>query len=153
MHFITGGSFNGKRKWALNFYQLTIQSEALQLLSFYEKTTAMENIAPLEKPVFMLEGLEYFIQQQLITMGIEKTICYFRQLFKELISWEKQKEKNQVIVIGSDITKGIVPIDKKDREWRDAVGWIYQEAAQRSTRVDVIWYGVNDLLKKWEEGV
>ncbi|GKU84657.1 bifunctional adenosylcobinamide kinase/adenosylcobinamide-phosphate guanylyltransferase [Niallia sp. NCCP-28] len=146
MHFITGGNFNGKRKWALNFYQLTTQNEELELLSFY-KNTAIENISLLEKPVLMLVGLEYFVQEKLARLGIEETTCYFRQLFKELISWEEQEEKRRVIVIGSDITKGIVPIEKENREWRDAVGWIYQEAARNAKRVDVIWYGVNDTLK------
>lgn len=153
MHFITGGNFNGKRKWALNFYQLTPQSDHVHFLSFYKENTKMEKVDLLKKPVLMLEGLEYFIQQKLTTMGMEETSHYFCQLFKELINWENQEEQHQVIVIGSDITKGIVPMDKKERVWRDAVGWVYQEAAQNSKRVDIIWYGLNGTLKQRKEGV
>lgn len=153
MHFITGGSFAGKRNWALNFYRLTKKSDCLQLFNFYSEDTKLADVDQWKKPIMMLEGLEYLIKQKLDAMEMEEVLRHFRQLFQELIQWEKQDEHRQVIIIGSDITKGIVPMEKRDREWRDAAGWVYQEAVRNAARADIIWYGINETLKQEKEGM
>lgn len=153
MHFITGGSFAGKRNWALNFYQLTKKSDCLQLFNFYSEDTKLADADQWKKPIMMLEGLEYLIKQKLDAMEMEEVLRHFRQLFQEFIHWEKQGEHRQVIIIGSDITKGIVPMEKRDREWRDAAGWVYQEAVRNAVRADIIWYGINETLKQGKEGM
>ncbi|MGP7819095.1 bifunctional adenosylcobinamide kinase/adenosylcobinamide-phosphate guanylyltransferase [Niallia sp. 01092] len=148
MHFITGGSFNGKKRWALNFYQLPIDSEDLEIVCFYEKDRidVLEQLTEMKRPVLLLEGFEYLIQHKLSTLQ-EEAFDYFQVLIKRLINWEKDGDNHQVIVIGSDITKGIVPLKKEDRLWRDWTGRIYQEAVRMADRVDVVWYGLNDQLK------
>ena len=52
-----------------------------------------------------------------------------------------------VILIGSDITKGIVPIEAENRVWRDVTGRVYQDTVSICNRVDLIWYGINKRLK------
>ncbi|WP_445490587.1 bifunctional adenosylcobinamide kinase/adenosylcobinamide-phosphate guanylyltransferase [Niallia sp. 03133] len=146
MHFITGGSFNGKKKWALNLYELSLDSEELQIIRFYDNERMEESIE-IHKPVLVLEGIEYWIQYKLSTLDEEETYGFFHTLFKKMKDWENSGENHQVIVIGSDITKGIVPIKKEDRQWRDATGRIYQEAVNMAERVDVVWYGINERLK------
>ena len=52
-----------------------------------------------------------------------------------------------VILIGTDITKGIVPIEAENRVWRDVTGRVYQDTVSICNRVDLIWYGINKRLK------
>lgn len=51
------------------------------------------------------------------------------------------------MLIGSDISKGIVPMAAEDRWWRDTTGWVYQDLVSAAERVDVIWYGISQKLK------
>jgi adenosyl cobinamide kinase/adenosyl cobinamide phosphate guanylyltransferase len=146
MHFITGGSFNGKKKWALKLYDLSIDSEELQIIRYYDTERIVEP-TEIHKPVLLLEGIEYWIQHKLSIIDEEELYDYFLTFFKRIMDWEKNGDNHQVILIGSDITKGIVPIKKEDRQWRDATGRIYQAAASMADRVDVVWYGLNDRLK------
>jgi adenosyl cobinamide kinase/adenosyl cobinamide phosphate guanylyltransferase len=53
-------------------------------------------------------------------------------------------------VIGSDITKGVVPLEKENRIWRDLTGWAYQDTAAKAEKVDIIWYGLNQTMKRRE---
>jgi adenosyl cobinamide kinase/adenosyl cobinamide phosphate guanylyltransferase len=71
----------------------------------------------------------------------------WRERLEKCMQWEREITGRQLVVIGSDITKGIVPIDKEDRKWRDMTGWVYQDIVKKSERVDLIWYGINQQLK------
>lgn len=74
-----------------------------------------------------------------------------RQAFKEWLNlwleWEEAAETNVLYLIGTEIGKGIVPMDKKLRYLRDMVGWCYQDIAKQADRVDLIWYGINEQIK------
>ncbi|MFT8320218.1 MAG: bifunctional adenosylcobinamide kinase/adenosylcobinamide-phosphate guanylyltransferase [Bacillus sp. (in: firmicutes)] len=146
MHFITGGSFNGKKRWALNFYQLTFDKEEMKVVRFYDKED-IEDLLEVTKPFLLLEGIEYWIRHKIMTLEEDKIYDYFYTFFKRLKDWENSGDNHQVILIGSDITKGIVPIKKEDRLWRDVTGRIFQEAVRMADRVDVVWYGLHDQLK------
>lgn len=63
------------------------------------------------------------------------------------LSWEQANKAHQLIVIGSDISKGIVPLKQSERQWRDVTGWFYQDLVNRAKRYDVIWYGIHQQLK------
>jgi adenosylcobinamide kinase/adenosylcobinamide-phosphate guanylyltransferase len=52
------------------------------------------------------------------------------------------------ILIGNEIGCGIVPIDVFEREWRDETGWVYQFLASEAKRVDRVWAGIGQILKK-----
>ena len=66
---------------------------------------------------------------------------------QDWLEWEKQNSQRKVILIGCDISKGIVPMSAKDRKWRDITGWVYQDVVEAAERVDVIWYGIVQKLK------
>ena len=68
------------------------------------------------------------------------------------IFWEKAESNRKLVVIGNDITKGIVPMEKENRLWRDVTGWAYQELAAKADKVDIIWYGLNQTIKQMEDG-
>ena len=52
------------------------------------------------------------------------------------------------ILIGNEIGCGIVPVDALEREWRDETGWVYQFLVSKATRVDRVWAGIGQTLKK-----
>lgn len=56
-------------------------------------------------------------------------------------------EDRKLYLIGTDVGKGIVPIDEHLRTYRDVVGWCYQDVAKLAERVDIIWYGINTTIK------
>lgn len=136
MHFVTGGAFNGKSAWVKSHYQ----NEQMEWISAYEAETIPER---LNAEFVVLEGVELWI----------KTLIddQFREIWRKQLdgwkTWEQENEVRQLILIGTDITKGIVPVDARDREWRDAVGWAFQDVAACADRVDLVWYGLNKRLK------
>lgn len=138
MHFITGGAFNGKKKWVTNFYQL--DQTPHQWHSFYEK----KDIPKFTEKLVILEGIERFVRTLLEKAETPEGA---RSLFqKELEKW--RAEERVIVLIGTDITKGIVPMNSFDRYFRDAAGWCFQDVVAASSRVDTVWYGIAETIKE-----
>jgi adenosylcobinamide kinase/adenosylcobinamide-phosphate guanylyltransferase len=148
LHFVTGGAFNGKRKWVADSYKLQ-ETQNYTWISPFRQGFDFVKLSDIAKfqTITIIEGLE-----ELIKMGLEQDQTDLRitwtTIFRQWLSWEQQNDHNILIVIGSDITKGIVPIEKRDREWRDLVGWCYQDLMKICHRADLIWYGVAQPLKR-----
>ncbi len=53
----------------------------------------------------------------------------------------------QCVIIGDDISCGVIPIDEFGRKWRDETGKIYQELAREAEIVDRIFAGLSLRLK------
>lgn len=140
MHFVTGGAFNGKLAWVKNFYKLQENNE--EIYRFYRKDEKKLNFT--EKKTIVLSGLEFFLK------NYEKSDTgrrQFQQQLYEWIEWEKNDKERQLILIGTDMSKGVVPMNKEDRLFRDFVGWCYQDVVRKANRVDIIWYGINETIK------
>lgn len=135
MHFVTGGAYNGKRKWVKANYSDT------RWVSAYEKMPLPEDFSSYKDNFVVLEGLEYFVQVS--SYSREE----WRRYFNSCLEWEAAAPSRQVIIIGTDISKGIVPMEKENRTWRDMTGWVYQDLAAICDKVDVIWYGINQTIK------
>ncbi|MCR8847259.1 bifunctional adenosylcobinamide kinase/adenosylcobinamide-phosphate guanylyltransferase [Rossellomorea sp. SC111] len=141
MYFITGGSFNGKGKWVRKHFGLkSIDTEWVRLFN-----KGMEEVRP-SMPILVLEGLEYAVRFALLRGGCDIREEFFHRI-EELKKWEEEHPERKVIWIGSEIGKGIVPIDRISREWRDVTGWIYQDLAERSHHVWLVWYGMATSIK------
>ena len=89
-------------------------------------------------------GLESMIQSFLNEPNPRQA---FRSWLQSWLEWEMRNGHSKLFLIGTDIGKGIVPMEKEARLLRDVVGWCYQDVAKQATRVDVIWYGLNEQLK------
>ncbi|WLR53155.1 bifunctional adenosylcobinamide kinase/adenosylcobinamide-phosphate guanylyltransferase [Bacillus tianshenii] len=142
MHFVTGGVCQGKKKWVSNYYQLHSASNVLWQ-SAYERQLYI----PKQKTASFLifEGVEAAIKETLVKA--EDDICaYWNTFFEKVIEWESGG--GTCVVIGADISKGIVPMEELNRQWRDYTGWCYQTLAAKAERVDVIWCGLPQTLKK-----
>ena len=142
MHFVTGGAFNGKRKWVKQYY-----SGDVTWLSAYELDELGAPTGELTGTV-ILEGIEHWVRKE-IDPELSADILLDKAIEKleHWIEWEQKEANHKLVLIGTDISKGIVPIGKTDRLQRDVVGWIYQELVQRAERVDIIWYGMAQTIK------
>ncbi|MFE4894267.1 bifunctional adenosylcobinamide kinase/adenosylcobinamide-phosphate guanylyltransferase [Peribacillus butanolivorans] len=142
MHFVTGGAYNGKTKWVKHFYRL--ESETLWLSGYQKELPTMTDF---QGNTVVLHGLDAWIQQDAEKMDAESIRKRWKEIMADWRIWEKEKDDHNCIVIGSDISKGIVPMEAQNRKWRDACGWVFQDVASLSNRVDVIWYGINQQIK------
>ncbi|NEU31064.1 hypothetical protein GN156_09770 [bacterium LRH843] len=89
-------------------------------------------------------GLETIIQSFLKEPEPRQSFGTWLELW---LDWEKESEGSTLFLIGTDIGKGIVPLEKEARLFRDIVGWCFQDVAKKAERVDVIWYGLHEQLK------
>lgn len=143
MHFVTGGAYNGKLDWVKEHYQLT--EGTYTLISGYETSELPESFEAYETDVIIVEGLEMFIQS---FYQKEKSVKSQSEAFLLACLNLKEKQPNKkLILIGQDISKGIVPRDPDERNLRDVVGLMYQRLNKMSERFDIIWYGINRQLK------
>ncbi|MDR7077571.1 adenosyl cobinamide kinase/adenosyl cobinamide phosphate guanylyltransferase [Neobacillus niacini] len=146
MHFITGGAFNGKREWVKKAYGAT----ALWI-SAYQDSPLPTDLFQLDNDLLVLEGLEIWVKELTKTNDSYRCREIWNQTINHWKMWEQEKTQSKLVVIGSDITKGIVPVEKENRLWRDVTGWAYQDLAAQADKIDIIWYGCNQTIKQTEE--
>ena len=101
----------------------------------------------LDENVVVIEGIEQWIKELLTEFEAEAVRGKWQALLEKWQIWERAEQGRMVILIGSDITKGIVPIEAENRVWRDVTGRIFQDTVSICDRVDLIWYGINKRLK------
>ena len=145
MQFITGGAFNGKSQWVKAYNRLT--EENCRWFSAYNHDQIPIELEQMTTNYIVLEGIEQWVKEWLQGSSGDKVQEKWHDLLRQLENWEGTDGKRSVILIGTDITKGIVPLKSEDREWRDVCGRVFQAAALSCERVDVIWYGLNKQLK------
>jgi adenosylcobinamide kinase / adenosylcobinamide-phosphate guanylyltransferase len=143
LHFITGGAFNGKRAWVKKTYGLTGS-----WISAYQETPLTDDFTHVNSNLLVLEGIEFWLKEAAINYDSKRCLEIWNHTVNNWLIWEKEKPQRQLVVIGTDITKGIVPIEKENRLWRDVTGWAYQDLAAKADVVDVIWYGLNQTIKQ-----
>lgn len=148
MHFVIGGAFNGKAKWVKQYYKNVFQK--LDWRSAYAPTfqaDEFENVSTFSNGM-VLEGIEYYVKEKLIDdENIERIRLTFNEQLNIWLHWEREQTGRTLIIIGNDLSKGVVPIEKKERLWRDVTGWCYQDITQMADTVDQIWYGIARRLK------
>ncbi|MEH7503656.1 bifunctional adenosylcobinamide kinase/adenosylcobinamide-phosphate guanylyltransferase [Neobacillus drentensis] len=144
MHFIIGGAFNGKRAWVKNTYS---EYENKHWVSAYDNHPLPINLIEFGQDVVILEGVEIWLKDLTVKFDASKCRDIWDNCLEKWLTWEQAAFHRQLIVIGTDITKGIVPVEVENRLWRDVTGWAYQDIAAKSTKVDVIWYGLNQTIK------
>lgn len=146
MHFVVGGAFNGKAKWVKQHYE---QSK-LDWRSAYHPSFQKERFADVSTftDCTVLEGVEQYVNAYL---SLQQNADKLREMFNEQVKawhhWENELEERNLIIIGNDLSKGIVPVNQEDRLWRDVTGWCYQDLTAQADRVDLIWYGIARRLK------
>ena len=116
-------------------------------ISAYHQSLLPLSLDHLDENVVVIEGIEQWIKELLIEFEAEAVRGKWQALLEKWQIWESTDQGRMVILIGSDITKGIVPIEAENRVWRDVTGRVYQDTVSICNRVDLIWYGINKRLK------
>lgn len=128
MIFIIGGKYQGKTAYALS--QCGVGAEPI-VCDLAEQAIAEMYEADVVKNI--QEGV-----RRLLAEGISPL-----DIFTENIDRLKQK-----IIIGTEIGCGIVPLEEKERVWRDETGRVYQLLAMKARKVERIWAGIPVTIKK-----
>jgi adenosylcobinamide kinase / adenosylcobinamide-phosphate guanylyltransferase len=146
LHFITGGAFNGKRAWVKEKY-----GKSGTWLSAYQDHQLKADINQIEGNLLVLEGIEVWLKDLTKTYDSYRCREIWNTTINHLLLWAKAESNRKLVVIGTDITKGIVPMEKENRLWRDVTGWAYQDLSAKADKVDIIWYGLNQTIKNTED--
>lgn len=127
MRVVIGGAYNGKRayvkKWLAEVGKTDVEWISGKLPSVGHQ---MVILTDLEKWLENFEGDEE-VANKLVMRALENREC---------------------IVILTDISRGIVPIEPEMRALRDRCGRLYQNIIQAADEVIQIWYGIPKIIKK-----
>lgn len=145
MHVITGGSYNGKSAWVKTHYQLDKQ-RSFRWISAYRGNKCPQ-VMDVNDDILILSGVELWVQQLLKISDFAAIREVGTNMIEEWLKWEQQSLNRHLVVIGSDISKGIVPLEREMREYRDAAGWFFQDLVANCSRFDLLWYGIARRMK------
>lgn len=134
MDFVSGGAYNGMLDWVMENYD----RDCIILQAGQE----LENV---ETDILVVEKLEDMIYKY-CNDGVDGN-KQWRAYYHALLKWERTSTSHQLIMIGIDITGGVVPVEQKNRLWRDRVGFIYQQLTKDAERVFRVWFGIAQQLK------
>lgn len=122
MILIFGGKYQGQLEYALEKYGL--KEETVFTCKDKEIDYSKKVIADLNEFVW-----------QCTLKGVEA---------KDEINWEKMNDK---IVICDDVSEGLVPMDKNEREYREMLGRTMMALGQKAEHVVRVFCGLAQELK------
>lgn len=133
MHLIFGGAYQGKRDYAKERYGLGDENIYTCIADGGNGSTAAAEIDFSGKAV---DCLEEFVLN-CVCCGIEAA-DYMRQ--------HKEEWKHSVIIC-TDISSGVVPVDKELRAWREMVGRTMMYLGKEAEEVTRIFCGIPQKIK------
>lgn len=128
MRFIFGGKGQGKLEYAKRFYDGEPLVCDLKDCSLDDALSAD-----------ILLNVQEAVRIVLLSGG--DPTDYFRARLEKL---------GDKTLIGDEIGCGVVPADPLEREWRDQTGWVYQFLVSKADRVDRVFAGIGQTLKRAE---
>jgi adenosylcobinamide kinase / adenosylcobinamide-phosphate guanylyltransferase len=143
MQLVVGGAYSGKRKFVKGEFP------DCQWLSAYENEslTQWKQIYEAGDSPIVLEGWEAWIRQVWEqTKELDFVKKYFETIIDEM-QWMEEERKQSFVLIMLEMGRGVVPIDRNERAWRDLSGWVSQMAAAKSETVHYCWHGLSRQLK------
>ena len=127
MHIIIGGAFNGKRAYVNQLIDATWYERELP-----EKVAGNIVLANIEG--ILQEHLEE--EEEQVASDIAEKIRLL------------DAQSDELVVILTDMGRGVVPLEKEQRQLRDTCGRLYQLLFKEATTITRIWYGIPEILKK-----
>lgn len=133
MHIILGGAFNGKRQYVKESFKEVP-------LTFFEGELPDKTLLQLGQSIAigrfeeMLGGYDHLSEDTVVEL-----------LLKNILALDKDYN---VICICTDMSRGIVPLEKELRRQRDICGRLYQYLCKDADSVTRIWYGLAQTLKE-----
>lgn len=127
MHIIIGGAFNGKRAYVKQLIEATWYEQ--ELPENVEGNIVLANI----------EGILHAHLEEEEEQVASDIAGKIRLL---------DAQSDELIVILTDMGRGVVPLEKEQRQLRDTCGRLYQLLFKEATTITRIWYGIPEILKK-----
>lgn len=127
MHIFIGGAYNGKRAYVRNMLEVQGKSDVQWVDGVLP--------SPSHEPV-VIAGLESWLHQNQLTE--EEAIDQVMAVLKN----------REVILILTDIGRGIVPVEAEQRQLRDTCGRLYQRLFASAEEITRIWYGIPQTIRK-----
>ena len=129
MHIYIGGAHNGKR----DYVRKMLEGKDVQ---WFEGT-----LPSTQHP--------HNSDAKVVIAGLEKWLAATDLSEEDAIAFVVERVSGRdVIVILTDIGRGIVPIDAHQRQLRDTCGRLYQRLMAEAYEVTRIWYGIPQTVKK-----
>lgn len=132
MRVFVGGAFNGKRAYVKQL----VMDRDVQWIECAE----IDNLPEASSKTIVLAGLESFVGSHLNRSEEVVNEAFLRKI-------TTYREQSDVIVIVTEIGRGIVPVLAEARELRDRCGRLTQQIFKEATEVTRIWYGLTETLK------
>ncbi|WP_174616007.1 bifunctional adenosylcobinamide kinase/adenosylcobinamide-phosphate guanylyltransferase [Virgibacillus ihumii] len=146
MHVVTGGAYNGKSAWVKEHYRLEGEKH-FRWIDACQDMSCPNAMSDLKQDLVIFEGIEQWVWNWIKKRQPEDPRDFGKQIIGDWTGWEQSKAGRTLVVIGVDISKGIVPMNQEMRLWRDVTGWSYQDLVKNCDRLDLIWYGIQKQLK------
>lgn len=140
MKLIIGGAYQGKLAYAKSVYQT-------------EEGWIDGRVCGM-KLITECKGIDYF--HEYVKRMLEENNGRFSLKSEHLVSLEEKssdfakwlKQNNpEILIISNELGYGVVPMEKKDRMWREAVGRLCTSLAAESDEVIRVVCGVGMKLK------
>lgn len=144
MHFVTGGAFHGKAKWVMDTYSASRKMEGW--CNLYDAVCPEAEEFKFKTSLVVIEGMEQLVKK-VVQENKKGTREVLKKNLQAWLKWESEVPGRQLVLIGTDIGKGIVPMEEENRRWRDVSGWFFQDAAMAAEKVHVVWYGLEQTIK------
>lgn len=130
MKLIIGGAYQGKRQYVAETYGISAAEMA------DGAALAITETVPQEKCVY---NFQLFVKKQLQN-GTD---------FSKIAAWTDNlcHTNSHLIIIMDEVGSGIIPMEKSEREWREAVGRMGCLLAQRAESVERIVCGLAVRIK------
>ncbi|MEG0471942.1 MAG: bifunctional adenosylcobinamide kinase/adenosylcobinamide-phosphate guanylyltransferase [Solibacillus sp.] len=135
MYVILGGAYNGKRNYVDTMIQKRGNVAVHNIAGEIPDITAIS-----EKDIVVISEFETIVQSMLTQP--EEAVA--KEIVEQLCELNKY---TQVICICTDMSRGVVPLEKEVRQMRDTCGRIYQKLCQEAHTVIRVWYGLPQILK------
>lgn len=129
MHIFIGGAYNGKREYVKQW----LDGQEVKFKWFEE------SLPEVGKEAVVIAGIENWLAKS--NLKEQHAIEYILE----------RCANRQVVFILTDISRGIVPIDKNQRQLRDECGRLYQRLFSEANEITRIWYGIAQTLKGGHE--
>ena len=140
MFVILGGAYNGKRKFV---EQLIASKGDMELVEWSGKLPS--EFVPTTNKRYIISDFEKIISNFLALPELQAAEIITKLLFQ-------LAKDNEVYCICTDMSRGVVPLERQDRQLRDISGRVYQKLCAEASDVIRVWYGIPQWIKGEQHG-
>ncbi len=145
MKLITGGAYQGKLAYAKERYG--VQDGWID-----GRTCGTEEILTCSGIHHFHEYVKRMLQDEQSTFGLKNDSLIGLEEQAQSFADRLCGENPEILIVSSELGYGVVPMEKQDRMWREAVGRICTCIAAKSEEVIRVVCGVGVRLKGGTEG-